>query len=533
MIGAFVRKGSSAGFAVIRLSPSLFVCLATIVLAVPLLLSLLRSDRTFRIYPEFSVQWRETLASAVTWEALLRSSLLAAAAAAIGVAFVGAFLRMVRFHRAVAALLMFAYAIDPTIRARAYRYMSDEFASGVSASLLLDSIGSFAGPSVALALQYAPILLLLRLFDRNRPRTVVDNNVLARYVFVDTPRKFSRWPFEITLFFMAALFDPWLIRVVTGARANYWGPLLLQRALASRNLAAAATMLLVGTGVVVLVFLALRGLMHIADIAWLRLKPLSVAQFARAGAVAARVTGGIVGAIAIVAVVWPWGLLLAELLPTLGFAADVAVANEPRAITVTIALSAGAALLATLWALWLATITFGSSVRRLLGWSALILAIAPEAAFVMASAFLTATGKVRPSLALATFVVMSFTVPIAYLAWQGAISERERAKLLLPSFAARYRLLFATSAAVRQTLSLATGVALLTMWIVAEDVVLMDFTAGPVSKPFSAVMFASALRGVSPAEAFWAAVAGVCRFTGGLVLVWPAVGRSRRDEPDY
>jgi hypothetical protein len=525
--------GHSPRSKVLRFCAGAMTISAVGVVVVPLGLAIIESDDRFRLSARFAERTLHCLESVVTWETLGRSVTLAIAAALFGILFVSCFLTLARRSLAVFPLLFFIYAVDPTTRARAYRYLFDTVVPvreiiPVAADVLM----TFIIPAVVLAFQYAPILLLLRLLEPVQKPPFPSLSSVHLLIFVRLPANFQRFSFEFALFFMAALFDPWLVRVVTGAKVNYWGPLLTHRAIDSRDLPAAATMLLIGLVVVIAAFYAARLFIAVLTNLWLRLSPLKFPAFAEllppkiAGTLGLMLTGS-----PLVIALWPLSVVLTRAAPLLwrrDFTAP-ALSGELRAIVITALLSSFCSVVCVLAGLMLlmagrAHLVSFTKARS----GAAILALAPEGAFLLLTAMLTASGLLSPGFLLTLGVILSFGIPIAFLCWDSVLTGRERLKLELPSLALQYRIVSPVLLSARELLSVGLGIALLLSWLVADDVILLDFVASPGNKPFSPVMFGSALRGISDAEAYWVGASCFARMVIMSCIAAPLLGVEAR-----
>lgn len=513
------RKTSKAAASSRAISACLWL-FALGVLITPVLFAVLESDSRYRLEPRLTGTALQLLREEATWQALWRSSLIAMAAIAVGIGVVAALLSLLRRHRWVALLAVAFYSVDPTTRGIAYRALFEDIGSLAVLSPTADFLRLFLAPTVALGCQYAPLFWFLRLFGQEQ--TVQHRNLpsLAEFVFVRIPGSFPRLPVEGALFFLLGLFDLWLVQLVTGSTVNLWGPLLIQRTLRGRDLAAGGLMTIVGLVVVLAFFLGMGLTCRLMGRLWLKLRPLWFAGRVRLDRLLRSFESG-AAYCGLLLIGWPLGYAFFRAIA--GREGEASFFAPPEgaawAIGVTIMLGLAGGFIGCNTGI---SMVLGRECRFVgptqLVIPSVVLALAPEAAFLLLAAAGTVAGIVGPGAALAVTIILSFSIPIAYLCWSSYFSSPRLNRLELPIRLFGKRPLAGVRAASREFGPVGSGITALLFWLVSEDVVLLDFVGGPAWKPFAAVQYGLAQKGLVQAEYAWAVLATATRMVPLLAL---------------
>jgi len=162
---------------------------------------------------------------------------------------------------------------------------------------------------------------------------------------------------------------------------------------------------------------------------------------------------------------------------------------------------------------------FSTRKHLWLKWPSIILALAPEAAFVLLVVLLTASGVVPRSFATMVVAVSSFALPIAYLMLRALVPPRLAGRLEVAGLVSRRRVIRGTIQALREGIIPVSVLTAFLAWLITEDVILVNVTSQPGGKPFSAEMFARAHRDLSGDDVFASLLMTAVRATIVLSLI--------------
>ena len=174
-----------------------------------------------------------------------------------------------------------------------------------------------------------------------------------------------------------------------------------------------------------------------------------------------------------------------------------------RAILVMILLGIAVAAISTVGGLILSAV-FQTNRRKYRWWlpALILLALVPEAAYVLLSLFITGSGIIRGNPYWLFFLLASFSIPMSFFLWESVWGEQEQLKLLLLGTAMKSRAEHSTRLALQEWKSWSGIIFLVMFWLTIDNVFITDFAAGPKWKPLSSVIFNATKRGFSEAEFF-------------------------------
>ncbi len=422
--------------------------------------------------------------------------------------------------------LLAVYSINPVARALSYFtlfqvytpiYSIAEFIFGSRFSLTI------LLPALILGMHYLPIYLMRSLFVlKQKEAAGAAYNPWHRMLFISLPPWVKGFPISFALFFLLTFFDYWVIQVISGNTVLYWTPLFVQKALQSREMNEAA--LMIGAGLIIT--LGAYGAAVLASSLtrmFLRtLRPLSFVSLpaARAGRNIGTALRKIISCIVVVFLVWPLINMLLRL-STLAMQGNSIpfTPGADRAIMLMAFLGIAVGILSTILGLILSAV-FQTSTSRYKWWlpAMYVLALVPEAAYVLLSLLITGSGVLRGNPWWLLFLMLSFSIPISFFLWESLWGEAEQRKLWLLGAAMKNTLGSNTALALQEWQKSAGIIFLVIVWLTIDNVFITDFAAGPKWKTLSAVIFDTTKRGFSDSEFITSALAAACVF-GFFVIV--------------
>ena len=184
--------------------------------------------------------------------------------------------------RWVLCFLIGVYAINPVVRALSYFdlfhiltpmyvWSARLFGDRTSSTIIL--------PAFVLGIHYLPIYLMRYLFILKKRNTLHDIPRFLELLFDDIPLWIRGFPISFALFFLLTFFDYWVIQLMSGNTALYWTPLFMQKAIQARAVSDAATMIVLGLIVTLLVYILASVLSRCTLLCWRFLRPLRCVQF--------------------------------------------------------------------------------------------------------------------------------------------------------------------------------------------------------------------------------------------------------------
>jgi len=492
-----------------------FWILSILLLLVILVVPFLQIDRNFNVSPSLSLAgvtgtWDSALLSAL-WNSVILSVFASVFAVLCG----GLLGEIIEKKPHWLFLLMIAvYAVNPVARALSYfdlfqlytpiyDWSNTLFGRKFSTTILL--------PSIILGIHYLPVYLMRTLFVLKKKVTAHDLPPFLETVFDAIPVWARGFPISFALFFLLTFFDYWVINVISGNTVLYWTPLFVQKGFEARAVSQAALMIVIGLLVTVGAYLAAL-LVSMAIRAFIRqLRPLWFATM-KGSSKALKMTGRLLAALTIIFISWPViGMVIDLVLLLLKGGNLEPIPGTGRALLVMLALGLTMALTSATLGLILSAV-FQEYPRRYRWWlpALYLLALMPEAAYVLFSLFVTGAGIFRGN-PLWLFVLMaSFSVPIAFFLWESLWGDSEKQKLWMLGSALNRQPELAFKTAFREWQRPWGIVFVIVFWLTIDNVFITDFSAGPTWKPLSAVIFNATKRGFSDAEFVTSLIGTVC-----------------------
>lgn len=492
-----------------------FWILSILLLLVILVVPFLQIDRNFNVSPSLSLAgvtgtWDSALLSAL-WNSVILSVFASVFAVLCG----GLLGEIIEKKPHWLFLLMIAvYAVNPVARALSYfdlfqlytpiyDWSNSLFGRKFSTTILL--------PSIILGIHYLPVYLMRTLFVLKKKVTAHDLPPFLETVFDAIPVWARGFPISFALFFLLTFFDYWVINVISGNTVLYWTPLFVQKGFEARAVSQAALMIVIGLLVTVGAYLAAL-LVSMAIRAFIRqLRPLWFATM-KGSSKALKMTGRLLAALTIIFISWPViGMVIDLVLLLLKGGNLEPIPGTGRALLVMLALGLTMALTSATLGLILSAV-FQEYPRRYRWWlpALYLLALMPEAAYVLFSLFVTGAGIFRGN-PLWLFVLMaSFSVPIAFFLWESLWGDSEKQKLWMLGSALNRQPELAFKTAFREWQRPWGIVFVIVFWLTIDNVFITDFSAGPTWKPLSAVIFNATKRGFSDAEFVTSLIGTVC-----------------------
>lgn len=492
-----------------------FWILSILLLAVIMVVPFLQIDRNFNVSPSFSLAgvvgtWDGALLSAL-WNSVILSVLASVFAVVCG-GFLGEVIE--KKPQWLFLLMIVVYAVNPVARALSYfdlfqlytplyDWSNAVFGRKFSTTILL--------PSLILGIHYLPVYLMRNLFILKKRDTAHDLPPVLETVFDDIPVWARGFPISFALFFLLTFFDYWVINVISGNTVLYWTPLFVQKGFEARAVSQAALMIVIGLLVTVGAYLV--ALLVSMAIRWAirQLRPLWFAGM-RGSSRIMKTLGRILAGVTVVFVSWPLiGMVTDLVLLLLKGSSLEPIPGTGRGLFVMLALGLSMALTSATLGLILSAV-YQEYPRRYRWWlpALYILALMPEAAYVLFSLFVTGAGILRGNPLWLFLLMASFSVPIAFFLWESLWGESEKQKLWMLGAALNRQPELAFKTAFREWQRPWGIVFVIVFWLTIDNVFITDFSAGPTWKPLSAVIFNATKRGFSDAEFVTSLIGTVC-----------------------
>lgn len=354
-----------------------------------------------------------------------------------------------------------------------------------------------------------------------RCSTVTPTPPLLETLFDDIPVWVRGLPISFALFFLLTFFDYWVIQVISGNTVLYWTPLFVQKGFQARAVSEAALMIVIGLGATFAAYAGALACSTFVRLLWRQLRPLWFRR-RKGPAPAWGMLRATLAWIALLFLAWPLlGSLLKLARYLLGGSEIAFMGDTGRALFVMIALGAGVATLSCLLGLALSAVFQESPGRRKWWLPALyLLALVPEAAYVLFSLFVTGTGILHASLPWLIALMASFSIPISFFLWESLWGESERRKLWMLGSAMGHDPVQAARLALTEWRKQCGIVFVVVFWLTIDNVFITDFAAGPKWKPLSAVVFNATKRGFSEEEFFSSLLGTVTVLAVILGVLW-------------
>lgn len=510
---------------------ALFWGVAVALVACSLVVPFLTIDRQYNITFAFSFDsimgiWDGAVVSAL-WNSVLLSCIASVFAIACGSA-VTTLIK--KFPYVLLVVMLAVYSVNPVARALSYFDLFLPYLphTPFASNILL--------PALILGIHYLPIYLMRSLFVVGQGgHADVQYKGILKLVFVDIPPWVRGFPISFALFFLLTFFDYWVIQVISGNTVLYWTPLFVQKALASRALGEAALMIDIGLIVTLGAYLAAVLLQFMVRLIWRNLRPL---HFRRGFRVGARNDTNIIWnflryiwfATVAVFLTWPAVSVAIRLVRLLSSGHSIVFTQGVgRAIVVMIILALAVAAVSAVVGLILSAV-YQTNRRKYRWWlpALTLLALVPEAAYVLLSLFITGSGIIRGNPYWLFFLLASFSIPMSFFLWESVWGEQELLKLRLLGTAMKSRAEHSTGLALKEWQSWAGIIFLVMFWLTVDNVFITDFAAGPKWKPLSSVIFNATKRGFSEAEFFSTVLSAAIILTFFIVVLLVAKLRIKR-----
>ena len=507
----------------------IFWMLTVLLLLCIVVVPFLAIDENFNIAPTLS------LATALaTWDASLLSALwnsvVLSVIASLFAILCGSIVSNWTTRKPVWLLCLFlaVYSINPVARALSYfdlfqiytplyDWSALVFGTRFSTTILL--------PALILGIHYFPIYLMRSVFVLPHGERARDLPPLLRTMFEDIPVWVRGFPISFALFFLLTFFDYWVIQVISGNTVLYWTPLFVQKALQARAVSQAALMIGIGLLVTFCSYLVAWVLSSTLRAIWRTIRPLWFASLPQSSALSRQIRR-LLAALVLLFLCWPLlGTLLKLALYLFDGTGILLMGDTGRAILVTLLLGCIVGAISATLGLILSAM-FRQNMQRFRWWlpSLYVLALVPEAAFVLFSVLVTGSGVLRGNLLWLGFLMASFSIPISFFLWESLWGEREVRKLWLLGTAMQQRMTEGAQLALREWKTQWGIVFIVIFWLTVDNVFITDFAGGPKWKPLSVVIFNATKRGFSREE-FFSSVTGSIVVLGCIVA---AVLLSRR-----
>ena len=401
---------------------------------------------------------------------------------------------------AVAVLAVIPFLIDPVSRVLSYR----SFAEGIDLSIgsiigepRFFVVSTFLMPIVVFSWNFAPIYFFVRLLGtvKRYPLSNLSPRVRFGSIYSELPSVLSRMPFGVSLLFFLCLFDPWILEILGGNKANYFGPLIVSLAREARDIESAVLVSFLGFTVVILVWLLTSLLVKLGlrIINTITVKPL-VGGKERAFNLLFLPLVMLGAAFSVWPILWLFGKAGNYDL----FLALVDISNlQSSTIIMAVLISIVATIMGIFQWQYLRMVNKRAPVRFLL----LFLALAPEVLLVVVSTFVTGSGLIDLSYGWTVVIFLSFSAPICALMMDGYFTE-ERAKqgeilsnLIVSDF-------YSFGVVLRQEyFPMIMGVTMIVAWLFLENVVLVSSTLPPGGETASMWVYGEAKRSFEASEA--------------------------------
>lgn len=461
--------------------------------------------------PRLDVEFNEKyiLTSSITWLSLARSGVLAFISSVIIFSTVEFIARGGIRAKFLFIGLFAVYAIDPVSRIIGFRNavgsVGQLFYKG-GFIWIQDLILFYLTPVIALSINYAPVFAVFRFFESRSPEKKLGFCLSKRdaIVFRDLPEITAQAPFSISFLFFIIFFDPWVMTIVGGKKVNYWGPLIIDRIQQGRDVEAALLMALLGFLIVILVYMAVHFIGGSID-KWIQTQQPVFKSKDRVFDEKRNLFESKI--ILVFMEVVLLALFISSLIWLLTRAIYADFNFEGIMSTLVVGVNTfGIVLLVSISGLWLGGLQWsfferikGNFNSILVGW--LILALAPEITYIIASAFMTGSGIITPSRFYSSIIMLSFCAPIVGLIFMSYFSGSLSSKGFFWGSVLRgapWRALLALRSEHRDVILVSL---LFVAWIISENVLLLSFTLGPGGEMASPWIYGHATRGISPNDA--------------------------------
>ncbi len=492
-----------------------FWVLSILLLAVILIVPFLQIDRNFNVSPSLSLSgvvgtWDSALLSAL-WNSVILSVF-----ASLFAILCGGFLREVIEKRPhwLFLLMIVVYAVNPVARALSYFDLFQVYTPIVdwsNAVLGRKFSTTIVLPSLILGIHYLPIYLMRNLFVLKKRVTAHNLPPVLETLFDDIPVWARGFPISFALFFLLSFFDYWVINVISGNTVLYWTPLFVQKGFEARAVSQAALMIVIGLLVTVGAYLAAL-LVSMAIRAIIRqLRPLWFATL-KGSSKLMTVIGRCLAGLTMLFISWPAiGMLIDLVLLLVNGRGFEPMTGTGRGLFVMLALGLAMALTSATLGLILSAV-YQEFPRQYKWWlpALYLLALMPEAAYVLFSLFVTGAGILRGNPLWLFFLMASFSVPIGFFLWESLWGNNEKQQLWMLGSALNRQPEMAFSTAFREWKRPWGIVFVIVFWLTIDNVFITDFSAGPGWKPLSAVIFNATKRGFSDQEFVASLMGTVC-----------------------
>lgn len=492
-----------------------FWILSILLLAVILVVPFLQIDRNFNVSPSLSLSgvvgtWDTALLSAL-WNSVVLSIF-----ASLFAILCGGLLREVIEKRPLWLFLVMivVYAVNPVARALSYFDLFQLYtpiAEWSNALLGRKFSTTIILPSLILGIHYLPVYLMRNLFVLKKRVTAHDLPPVLETIFDDIPVWARGFPISFALFFLLSFFDYWVINVISGNTVLYWTPLFVQKGFEARAVSQAALMIVIGLLVTVFAYLAAL-IVSMAIRALIRqLRPLWFATL-KGSSKGMIVTGRVLATLTILFICWPIIGMVIDLVTLLMSGGSFEpMTGTSRGLLVMLSLGLAIALTSATLGLILSAV-YQEYPRRYTWWlpALYLLALMPEAAYVLFSLFVTGAGFIRGNPLWLFFLMASFSIPIAFFLWESLWGESEKQKLWMLGSALNRQPELAFKTAFREWQRPWSIVFVVVFWLTIDNVFITDFSAGPSWKPLSAVIFNATKRGFSDQELVASLIGTLC-----------------------
>lgn len=493
-----------------------------------LILPFLEFDRQYNITGNISFRAISLLTDSSLRAALMNSVLLSLISSLFAV-LCGSVVTSALKKRSVLLLggLLAVYSINPVARALSYftlfqvytpiyRISEQIFGARFSMTILL--------PALILSMHYLPIYLMRSLFIlKQKEAEGTQYNAWHRMLFLSIPPWVKGFPISFALFFLLTFFDYWVIQVISGNTVLYWTPLFIQKALQSRAINEAA--LMIGAGLIITVgaYLVAVAASFLVRMFLRTLRPLSFTRIPSLPNLGKIFQHSISIGISIF-LLWPLMNMILRLIPLILSGKSIPLTpGAIRAIILMALLGIAVGILSTGIGLFLSAV-FQTSPGRYRWWlpALYVLALVPEAAYVLWSLLMTGSGLLHGNPWWLLFLMLSFSIPISFFLWESLWGEVEQLKLWLLGAAMKNSLTGNMKLALAEWKKSAGIIFLVILWMTIDNVFITDFAAGPKWKTLSAVIFDATKRGFSDSEFITSVVSAACVF--GFFVIVLAIG---------
>lgn len=409
------------------------------------------------------------------------------------------------------------YGFDPVVRILALRsavqWLEPWLLRGAGASVWGGVI-----PAVALAFTYAPLYAIARAWELKQER--VQRERYLGFMYSSLQPSLRRAPLLLSVLVLICITDPWVFRIVTLGKQQYWGNLILSHAFGSFRPEVAARLCLLTVGVVAVCFVLLLTVRAAWEHWFSRLNPAPAGRRPRRHMISS--------ASAMLALIWGVGTPVWIVVEALTNDLRGTEQSVSHILTLSLVLCGCAAMLSVAAAtLLLLTVLRFRQMAFVASVCAAFLVICPELAFVLIANKVTSVGLAAPGILWSLFWIVGYTGPLSFLLLHAFAHVKSRQLLPLLGRAAVTSVLSGgrlVYLAFRRELWL---LVLLVTWLVLEDVMLLNFALGPEGTIASTV-YAGAGRGMRTNVAWLSGAGAVVKLS--IVALGLALSSSWRME---